>query len=314
MVFLEVATLIAGLALLAYSSEKTVECASNLARILGVPAIVIGVVLVSFGTDLPEIANSVYSSYLGHGDINVGDSLGSCLTQISLVLGLVVVLSGPVIAGRRNIIVLGGGAILAVAIAAAVIMDGHLSRTDAIMLILAYIALIIAAYKFTEKRYKTTEEMVYCPGKNNAAKTGLLLFLAVTGVGIGAITVVENVMKLSEEMNIPEYFISFFAIGLGTSLPELAVELSAARKKKYDLLLGDLMGSNITDATLALGIGPLLFPNAISGTLIIPLAIYVIAASLIIVGIFAWREKIDRKTALALVAIYLLAFLFTQVR
>ena len=95
-------------------------------------------------------------------------------------------------------------------------------------------------------------------------------------------------------------------------MPEFSVELAAIRKKQYGIVLGDLMGSNITDATLALGIGPLLFPTSISGSIIAPLAIYLVLASIAIVSIFALRERIDRKAAVALVAIYLLSFAFVS--
>ncbi len=122
MVLVELATLVAGLALIYLTSEKTVEYSTHIAKHLKVPPLIIGVVLVSVGTDVPEIANSIFSSYTGHGDINVGNALGSCLAQISLVLGLVTIIGGTVLGSRRNILVLGGAATIAVALATFVIL------------------------------------------------------------------------------------------------------------------------------------------------------------------------------------------------
>jgi cation:H+ antiporter len=274
-----------------------------------VPPIIIGVVLVSVGTDVPEIANSIFSSYTGHGDINVGNALGSCLTQISLVLGLAVLIGGTVKGTRRNILVLGGGATLAVALAAFVVLDGRLDSADAGLLIFTYILILAVTTKLT-CREVGTKDFDLSHLKNGLTKTLGLLVASLVGVVIGAIVVVENVITLSSLVGVPEYFVSFFAISLGTSLPELSVELAALRKRNYGILIGDLMGSNITDATLALGIGPLLFPTPISQGIIAPVALYIIFVSAVAVGLFAWRKKIDKKAALLLIGLYLISYLF----
>jgi cation:H+ antiporter len=311
MVFLELVTLIVGMALIAFSSSKTVEYSSHIAATLKVPAIVMGVVLVSLGTDIPEIANSIFSSYTNHGDINVGNTLGSSLSQISLVLALVAILGGVVKARRRNIMVLGGCAIVAVTTAALVVADGSLSRIDALALLVVYAILLAITVKFSVREHGIEKMDVFCPtvGTKNCIA---FLILSIIGVIAGAAIIVNSVIKLSAEIGLPEYLISFFIVGIGTSLPELSVELAAIRKKQYGIFLGDLMGSNITDATFALGIGPLLFPTAVSAGLIIPLSIYVIAASLVIVALFAWRKKIDKYAALVLIFIYLLSFIFIR--
>jgi len=309
MVLVEVAILVAGLVLIYYSSEKSVEYSTHISAHLKVPPLIIGVVLVSVGTDMPEIANSIFSSYTGHGDINVGNALGSCLTQISLVLGLVTLLGGTVKGTRRNVLVLGGAATIAVALAAFVVLDGDLDRADAAILVLSYVLLLAATTKLSCKECGT-KNIDLSHLKNGLPKTLALLVVSLIGVVIGAIVIVETVIKLSTMVGVPEYFISFFAIGLGTSLPELSVELAALRKRNYGILLGDLMGSNLTDATLALGIGPLLFPTEISQGIIEPVALYVVFVSIVTVGIFALREKIDKKAGVLLIALYLLSYLF----
>lgn len=309
MVLIELATLIVGIALVAYSSEKTVEHSINIAAAFKVPTLIVGIILVAVGTDLPEIANSILSSYTDHGDINVGNTLGSSLTQISLILALLALLGGVVKAHRRNVIILGVCAIVAVVIAAILIMDGELSRVDAIVLIVTYALLIFVSSRFSVREVKTTKINIYCTVKN-VKKCLLILLLAIIGVVVGAAMIVNSVIVLSQDMGLPEYLISFFIVGMGTSLPELSVGLAAIRKRQYGVVLGNIMGSNITDATLALGIGPLLFPTQVSAGFIFPLAFYVVGASAAIVALFAWRGKIDKKAALVLIAIYLLSLLF----
>lgn len=309
MALVELAALVAGIALISYSSEKSVEYSTHIAHGFRVPPIIVGVVLVSIGTDIPEIANSIFSSYSGHGDINVGNALGSCLAQISLVLGATAILGGTVLGTRSNILLLGGAATASTAIAAFVVMDGVLGSDDALLLIASYLVIMAITARFTCREFGT-KEIDISHLKNRMPVTFILLVVSLVGVVIGAVVIVENIIAISNGFGLPEYLISFFAIGLGTSLPELSVGIAAVKKRNYGMVLGNLMGSNIVDATLALGIGPLLFPTEISQGIVGPVALYVVFVSAATVGIFALRQKIDKKAGIVLIALYLLSYLF----
>lgn len=309
MVIGDTALLIVGLGFVSYFSGKTVELSTHLAQAFKVPPLVIGIVLISLGTDMPEIANSIFSSYAGYGDINVGNALGSCLTQISLILGSVAIIGGTIKAHRRNVLVLGACATAAVALAAAIVLDGDLTREEGLVLVMAYGLLIALSANYTEKEHGTSKDIDLTELKNRVPIAFIGLAVSLGFVIVGAGIIVDSVIKVSNAFGLPEYLVSFFVIGLGTSLPELSVELAALRQKKYGLVLGDLMGSNITDATFALGIGPLLFPTGITAGVVAPLAVYTIIASIVIAGLFAWRERIDRRLAAVMIGIYLLSFL-----
>ncbi len=310
MAIAEIAGLIGGLIIIAKASSKSVTYAARIASSLGIPTMIIGLFLVSMGTDISEIANSLFSSYSGHGDINAGDTLGSCLSQITLTLGVAVILGGTVFAKRKNLLVLGGAVIGALILAIITIHDGMLSRLDGLILISGYAILLWASVKYTVREIGGSQVRDIYGRRRDLIMTGMKLVISLLVVGIGAVIIVDSVISLSKSFDIPEYLISFFAIGIGTSLPELSVELAAIKRQRYGLLVGDLLGSNITDATLALGIGPLLFPTAVTAGLILPFAAFVVIASIITIGLFAWREKIDDKAALVLIIIYLLAYLF----
>lgn len=312
MVLVDLTVLMIGFAVVGYFAEKTVDCSTCLAHRLKVPPLLIGILLVSVGTDIPEISNSVFSSWTGHGDINVGDTMGSALTQITIVFALAVLIGGSVAANRRNILVLGSCATAAVAIAAFTVADGNLGRTDAFVLIASYAALLFITGRFTSKEARHTREdrsLHKClrePLLVSMARLFIYLFFIV----VGAALIVETAIDLSIRLGMPEYLVSFFIVAIGTSVPELSVEVAALRKRKYGLMLGDLFGSNITDATLALGLGPLLFPTQVSSGIIMPLALYVIVASAAVVGLFMWRGRMDRWMAVLLLGIYLLSFAF----
>jgi cation:H+ antiporter len=312
MVLVDITVLLIGFAVVGYFADKTVGCSTCLAHRLKVPPLLIGILLVSVGTDIPEIANSVFSSWTNHGDINVGDTMGSALTQITLVFGLAVLIGGSIVAKRRNILVLGACATAAVLVAAFLVSDGTLDRIDAVILILTYAALLVITGKFTSKeaRHTRTDRTLHaCLSETvlvSMVRLGIYLFFIV----VGAALIVETAINLSYELGLPEYLVSFFIVAIGTSVPELSVEITALRQKKYGLMLGDLFGSNITDATLALGLGPLLFPTDVSSGIIMPLATYVVIASAAVVGLFLWRRKVDRWSAVVFVGVYLLSLAF----
>ncbi len=182
---------------------------------------------------------------------------------------------------------------------------------NGLILIITYIALYyIIGNSLTKKEYlKKKESLVF---SEHWKKYALYLGLSMLGVIAGSFLVVNSVISVSGILGIPEYLISFVAVGLGTSLPELFVGISAIRKKEYEIFIGDILGSNITDVTLSLGLGPLIKPNVIISDLIVPTGSYLILVSIIVILIFGINKKIDRKNALLLIGLYLLSFVIIR--
>jgi cation:H+ antiporter len=119
-----------GVVILTFSSNKAVDHSIALACNWNVPPILIGLVLVSLGTDLPEILNSIISSSLGHGNINVGDSLGSAFTQLTLVLGIIALYLKQFEVNRKEIFAIGATTLLALILSFFAIEDGYISRSN----------------------------------------------------------------------------------------------------------------------------------------------------------------------------------------
>lgn len=297
-----------GLALLIYLSPKIVKYASLLAEVLDISPIIIGIIVIAIGTSIPEITNSITSSIMGHGDINVGDTIGSCLSQITLLLGLVALFGGTIRTERKNLFLMGSGMVMATILAFSIIEKGYITRMNGIILILSYVGLFyIVQQAITKKEYLKRErkEFVFTDFWN---KYTLYLLLSLVGLVGGSLLVVSSVINLSNSLGMPEYIISFIAVGLGTSLPELSVAFSAIKEKKFELIIGNVLGSNLTDLTLSLGVGPLLAPNIIESNLINATGGYLIIVSLIVVFIFGINRKIDRKTGAFFIFLYLLSF------
>jgi cation:H+ antiporter len=301
-----IAALILGLTLMFFSGGKAVEHLISLASSLGVSMLMIGLVLASIGTDLPEIANDIMSSALGHGDITVGDSFGSILTQISLVVGLLPFLAGTYEIHRRLCVIIGGCEVVALTLAVSIAGKGYISRISGLFFVVTWLISMLIIKKVTEnggKKRTIAQAEHERPIYHLAAA-----ILGFIGVAIGAYIMIRSVIVLSEVFQISEYIISFFLVAIGTSLPELVVEIAALRKKQYALAIGDAIGSCIVDATLSVGIGPLIFPITVSGEHVVITGFYAILVSIIVISALNIRQKHDKKSGAFFIILYLLSY------
>jgi len=299
--------LIIGLAVLALSSDKAVTHSLKIASAWGVSPLMMGLLLGSVGTDLPEIANSITACAVGHGDIDVGDSLGSVLTQITLVLGLVSFMGGTFRVKRKEIAVIGACQILALIFAVSIVEKGYFTRLNALFLVASWPLFMLIGRGYVAGKVVEDELAVERLGRR-LSRDLIIALLAFAGVAIGAYVVVRSVITLSEAYALPEYLVSFFVLSIGTSLPELVVEVTAIRKREYEFAIGDAIGSCIVDASLSIGIGQLLFPTSVSGGLATVTGTYAIFASMAVLAVLALRQKLDRKSGLMFIAIYLMSY------
>jgi len=136
--------------------------------------------------------------------------------------------------------------------------------------------------------------------------------LGFIGVAIGAYIVIQSVIALSAVFQISEYLISFFLVAIGTSLPELVVDLTAVRRQQYKLAMGDIIGSCIFDACLSIGIGPLISPITVSGELATITGLYAIFGSIMVILTLALREKVDGISGAFFIFLYLLSYLILR--
>jgi cation:H+ antiporter len=301
-IILAVSAFLGGVALLAYSSEKAVKHSVSIASALGISPLMIGLVVVSLGTDLPEIVNSITSSAMGHGDIAVGDAFGSVLVQITLILGLVALLGGAFKVKRNEIAVIGACELLALIASVSMVEKGYISRMNAIFLVVSFPLLMFIVKNVMKNEYTIPQ------GDTKLFRHFVVAIIGYVGIAIGAYLVVNSVVALSAGAHIPEYLISFFVVAIGTSLPELAVDLTAVRKKQYGIAIGDAIGSCIVDAGLTIGIGSLFFPITVSARLAETTGLYALFASIAVLLVLAVRQKLDRKAGVFFIILYGLSY------
>jgi len=302
--------LFGGIVVIIYCANVAVKNAAILASSLGVSNLVIGITLVSIGTDLPEIVNSIISCSMGHGDIDVGDSVGSDLCQMTLVFGLLPFLCGGFKVKRKEMIIIGGCEILSLILIFTVVEKGYFTRLDALFMMASFIVYSLVIYNVTKSDLLERVDMIKLTTNFKSKKYHLTLaILALIGVAGSSYIIIQSVITLSAVFNVHEYIIAFFILAVGTSLPELAVDVNALKKKEYDLAIGDIIGSCIVDSTISIAIGQFIWPQNVSAELALPTILYTIVVSTIVVIVVGTRQKMDKKSGALLISLYFGSYL-----
>ncbi len=300
-IVLWLAAVVGGFGLALIASQRAVGHARVLIEASRIPPFFVGVTLFAIGTDLPEIANSIVASLSDHGDLNVGDSVGSAATQVTLVLGLLPLLVAPFVAGRRRMGRAGEASIVALLLVALLASDGQLSRVDAALLVSAWLAGSVVIWRGMPP---AAEPAMRVPA-TRPWRHGLAALLMLAGVGAGAGAAVWGLVSIAAEFDVPEFALAFFGAAIGTSLPELVVDVTALRAGARDLALGDILGSTFVDATLSVGIGPLIAPTAVTAGLAVRGSLAAAAAVAVAVTLLSIRRRHDRVSGVALILVWL---------
>lgn len=270
-----------------------------------IPPFVIGITLVSIGTDLPEIANSIVASVTGHGDINIGDSIGSAMVQATLILGILPIITGAFPIARGRVGRIGLATVAALVVGGVLMVDGDLSRLDAALLILVWVVGTFLIWRVLPEDAAPFVKLREPASGHHLPQAMLGLVL----VGLGATTAIQALSRLAEVWSLPEYLVAFFLASLGTSLPELAVEISAVKRGQWDLAVGDAIGSSFVDATLSMGIGPLIAPIAVSaGVAVIGSLVAAVAVGLAVL-VLVQRQRHNWVSGVVLIGLFFVGYL-----
>ena len=300
----ELALFLAGLAILVWGASRAVTAAADLALHYGVSAFFIGVTVISVGTSVPEMTTSVYAALYGAGDLVVGNIVGSETSQITLALGVVAILA-PFAARRRQTLIYGGAMVLAMVIMMLTLEDGVIGRSEGFLMMLAYAAFVHDMYT-SRGGEEITEEVVESEPPRQTVPW-ILLGLALTAVG--GHLLVTNGVALARIVGVPEFLIGLLT-GLGTTLPEITVAGIAATHGRQGISVGALLGSNITDPVFSLGVGALVADVTVGNAAAASASMqYMLAVSLVVLGILYWREGAGRPEGAVCVLLYLPSFL-----
>lgn len=295
--------LVVGIAGLWLGTELTIRGALAVARRHNLSEWVVGLLILSIGSDLPELAVAVDAGVkilMGQdaSGVVVGTSIGSAVAQIGLVLGLAALIS-PLLLPRRFVYRYGAVLLAATLLLFALGYDGRISRVDGLVLVAAYLA-----YVFGLMKRETPAEAPL----NTLAHGGLRSWLGLAAglavvIGSSELTV-NSVVGIARAFELSETVISILVIGLGTSLPELSISISAIIKRKTELSVGNIIGSNILDTLLPIGLAALIAPLAFERTFLVFDLPYVFVFTAVVLGFLVGRRGLTRLESIPILVLY----------
>jgi cation:H+ antiporter len=302
--------LIVGLIVIILSANALVSGASSIAKRFGIPDLVIGLTIVSIGTSTPELAISIISALKGNTDIAVGNILGSNIANILLIIGLSAIVFPLVVQKNTQYkeIPLGILAIALIGICGNdIILDNGsknvLSRIDGIVLLCFFIIFLYYTFQIATKKDIEGGQI----HKQALWKSIIFIILGIAGLFFGGNYFVEGAVKIARYFGMSDTLIGLTIVAIGTSLPELATSIVAAYKKNPDIAVGNVVGSNILNVFLILGITATIKPLPLNPATNIDIAVALVASLLLFSSTFLFHHrKVTRVEGIIFVSFYIL--------
>ena len=308
----EIIFIILGFVLLIKGADFLVDGASNIAKRFHIPEIVIGLTIVSIGTSMPELFVSTTSALQGSADMSIGNIIGSNICNLLLILGLSAVIS-PVkfqkATCKIEIPMCFGITVVFMLLAN---IGQALDLMDAIILLVLFAGFIAYTFYVAKKGLaeaaesaETAEETEEAPKKGAMLKNILWVVLGIVGLKIGGDWTVDNAVVIAEKVGLSEKVIGLTILAIGTSLPELVTSVMAAIKGNDDIAIGNIIGSNIFNMLMIIGVTAFITP--LSYNVSYNIQLYILLFALILLEIFAFtkpKNQMNRFNGIIYVALY----------
>jgi cation:H+ antiporter len=283
---------VAGLALLTYAADQFVIGAARIATVLKLSPVVIGAVVIGFGTSAPEMVVSGLAAGQGSLDIAFGNIVGSNVANLTLVLGAAalvtpILVHSPVLKREAPLS-------LGLVVAFAILVQTGLSRIDAAILgtlLLAALAYILIASRAGDESLTGEVEEFLTKAPPSMRKESIRTGLGLLGTLAAAQLLVVSASTIAGELGLSEGFIGLTVVAIGTSLPELATSLQAARKQETDLIIGNLLGSNMFNSGAVAAVAGLAGPGQLTDPTIVGLATTVMVVLAVAATVFMVTGK-----------------------
>ena len=309
-----------GTAILVKGSDLFVDAAANVARSWGVSELVIGLTLVSIGTSLPELASSVYAAFQGQGDFIIGNIVGSNVTNISLILAIGLIGIG-LMPFERKVLTRDGFFMMLVYLVCAILFAVPLRRTsEQVMRGIDFrggiiLLLLCAGYLFL--LFRQTRGPEPDADDPNVRKRSVWLDLVILVLGIAMITagskgMVDPAVWGAQQLGISMLVISSTIVAFGTSVPELAVTITGIVKKRNDIALGNILGSNIFNILLIFGVTSCITPLPLNlrGVGIFNLSAMGTTGILLILFMLTGKGALKRSHGFTMLLLYIVFMLY----
>ena len=262
---LSIFLIIIGFALLVKGADFLVEGSSSIAKKFHIPEIIIGLTIVSIGTSMPELFVSLTSALEGHSDMSMGNVIGSNIANLLLILGLSTVIRPIKFQKETRLIEMPMCLILTIIFMIFCNTGEGITKIEAIILLILFIIFIANTIIMGKKREQfdkedTIIELKTEDNKISILKSVIFIILGIIGLKVGGDLTVDNALVVARHFNISEKIISLTILAIGTSLPELVTSVTAAIKGNSDIAIGNIIGSNIFNMLLIIGVSAIINP------------------------------------------------------
>ena len=305
--------LIVGLVLILLGADALVNGASAVARKYGISEFVVGLTIVGIGTSAPELIVSAISAINGSSDIAIGNVVGSNISNVFMILGITAIIA-PISLTKSNLkydlpIALGVSLLLFVLAYDSIFLGKEfnvISRWDGLILIAMFVLFMIYSFKSSASGDQNEESAESENGKVNIVKSVLLIVCGLVGLVLGGRLFVNSGSDIARGFGVSDAFIGITVMAVGTSLPELAASVNAAIKKKGQMALGNVIGSNIFNILLILGTSSIIRPLTLGGITIIDMGMMILTTVMIMLSaLLISKKEIKRGVGALFFMIYI---------
>ena len=299
---ISVVSLLIGFTLLVWSADAFTDNGAKIARIFNISPLIIGLLIFGFGTSAPEMLVSGLAAYDGHPELSIGNAFGSNIFNIGLVLAVAAIIH-PVIVEKNVLKKEWLFLFLSTLVIGFLLMDGFLSFVDGSILLILLLLFLYYVFNESKKDNNLENEVSEDINKDQSkGKTWLLLIISLVILVSSARLVVWGGTNLALAFGVSDLIIGLTVVALGTSLPELAVAISSALKKQHQMIIGNIIGSNLFNSLGVLAIPGLILPFQIPSEVMSRDYIYMLIFTLLIL-IFSLKLRINRLGGLILLTI-----------
>ena len=299
--FLDILFIIIGFAFLIKGADFLVDGASGIAKKFRIPEIIIGLTIVAIGTSMPELFVSANSAIRGYSEMSLGNVIGSNLCNLLLILGLTATINPIIFKKETKLIEIPLCLGVTVVFIAFCNLNKDISRIESIILLGLYASFIgytIFMALRAHKRKPKKENKDTGNGENAKQRSSILntifIILGIVLLKFGGDLTVESAEHLARLFNISDKVISLTVVAIGTSLPELVTSVTAAVKKDSDIAIGNILGSNIANMLLIIGVAGAIAPMSYNTSYNIQLVILIVATA--VLALFPYTDKKDEMT------------------
>lgn len=289
-------------------ADLFVDGASGVAGNFKVSKILIGLTIVAFGTSAPELAVSIKSIFSGNGDIVLGNVIGSNILNILLIIGLSAIFHTLTV--KNNTVKKELPITMLITTLFAVLLSDQVfdktltnsfTRNDGIIILLFFSIFIYYLISISKNKIDTKEEVKTLP----LSKSIIYTIIGLIGIILGSNFAVDSASFVAKSLGITERLVSLTVIALGTSLPELVTSITATRKGEYDIAIGNVVGSNIFNIGMVIGIPTTLF-GGIGSINFSYVDLFVMIIAAILLFVFSYKDyKITKKEGITLLILFL---------